>query len=287
MIGIDFNLPINFDQYTVADLSKGLANEYRPDCFLTTDRLPSQETIRQMRSTLSRQLSDKKFLLFRPISMYGFCSDNISAESSGYRNMSASNETETLSLRHSRQCLSNHSCRSKRKSKLENIRGFRTDSNKQGANALRQRRLRPATEQGCLRTGFINHRSMFVTVPMGKISQAESCCQDTYADGLKRLYTHFYPHYRRKSPRCKYPRRYCFRTGSHLRNGSQLSQLCSSFYLYSKPFNFCYKSQNQFRLSPSLLPQSRQNNRPSMRPDNKIKRLLYIAAVSCCPSSHR
>ena len=287
MIGIDFNLPINFDQYTFADLSKGLANEYRADCFLTTDRLPSQETIRQMRSTLSRQLSGKKFLLFRPISMYGFCSDNISAESSGYRNMSASNETETLSLRHSRQCLSNHSCRSERKSKLENIRGFCTDSDKQSANALRQRRLRPATGPGGLRSGFINHRFMFVTVPMGKISQAQSCCQDTYADGLKRLYTYFYPHYKRKSPRCKYPRRYSFRTGSHLRNGSWLPRLCAPLYFHSKPFNFCYKSQNQFRLSTSLLPQSRQNNRPSMRPDDKAQWLLCIAGLSGGSSPNR
>ena len=155
MIGIDFNLPINIDQYTFADLSKGLVNEHRADCFLTTDRLPSQETIRQMRSTLSRQLSGKKFLLFRSIPLYGFRSDNISPKPSGYRNLSASNETKTLSLRHSRQCVTNHSGQSKRKSRLENIRRLCTDFNKQSKDALCRRGLRHSVGQRDLRSSSL------------------------------------------------------------------------------------------------------------------------------------
>ncbi len=183
--------------------------------------------------------------------------------------------------------MSNHSCRSKRKSGLENIREFCTDYDKQSANALRQLRLRPAIGPRCLCVGFNHHRFMSVTVPMGKISQEQSCRQDAYANGLKRLNTNVYPHYSRKSPRRQYPRRYCFGVGSYLRNGSRVSRLCPSIYFYSKPFNIHNKSQNQFRLPPSLLSQSRQDNRSSMRPDNKTQRLLCLTGLSCCTSSGR
>lgn len=287
MLGIDFNLPLNLGQCTFADLSKELADEYRANCFLTTDRLPSPKAIRQMCPTISRQPSHKKFLLFRSIPLHGFCPDNIPPVSAGHRNVSACHAAETLSLRYSRRCITNHSCQSKRESRLENIRRFRTDSDKQSSNTLCQRRLwHPVRPRG-LCSGFINHRSMFVAVSMGKISQAQSGCQDTYPDGLKRLYTHVYLHYRRKSPRCQYPRRSGFVAGRHLCHGSRLSRLRSSFYVYPKPFNFCYKSQNQFRLSSSLLSPSRQVNRSSMRSDNHAQRLLCLAGLSCGSSSDR
>src|SRR4030043_1520352 len=287
MVGIDFNLPLNFGQYVFMDISKGLANACRTNCFLTTNRLLSQKTIRQMRSTISRQPPSKKFFLFRSIPLYGFCPDNLSPKPAGHRNVSEDNAAKTLSLRYSWQCFPNHSGQSKRESRLENLCGLCTDSNKQSSDTLRQRRIRYSIEPRGLCSGFINHRFMFVTVSMGKISQAQSRGQDTYGDGLKRLYTHVYPHYRRKNPRCKYPRRACFRARRHLCNGSRLPRLRSSFFFYSKPFNFFYKSQNQFRLSSSLPSQGRQNNRTSMRPDNNAQRLLCFTGLSCCPSSNR
>ena len=52
MIGSDFNLPLNFGQNTFINLSKGLANEYRTDGFLTTGKFSSQKALRQMRSKI-------------------------------------------------------------------------------------------------------------------------------------------------------------------------------------------------------------------------------------------
>src|SRR3989339_1204096 len=257
MIGIDFNLPLNLGQCTFANLLKGLADEYRADCFLATDKFPSEETFRQMCATISRQPSNEKFLLFRSISLHGFRPDNISPVTSGHRKLSAGNAAETLSLRYSRQCFPNHSGEGKRKSRLENIRGLCTNSDRQSSNTLCQRRFWHSIRPRSLCSGFNNRRFMFVTVPMGQLSQAQSRSQGTYADGLKRLNTDVYPHYRRKSPRRKYPRRSCFGAWRNLRNGSRLPRLRSPLFLYSKCFNFYYESQSQFRLSPSLLSQSR------------------------------
>jgi len=287
MIGIDFNLPLEFGQYTFTDLLKGLANACRTDSFLATVRLSSQKTIRQMCSQISRQPSNKNFFLFRSIPVYGVCSDNLSPESSRHRNLSSSNAAETLPLRYTRECFPNHAGEGKRKSRLENLRGLRTNPNRQSPNALRRQRLWHSTEPRGLCSGFNNHRFMSVTFSMGKISQTQSRSQDTHANRLKRLYTHVCPRYRRKSPRCQYSRRPDFRVGCHLHHGSRIPRLRSPFYLYSKPFNFYHESQEQFRLSSSLLSQGRQNYCPTMRPNDNAQRLLCIAGLSCCSSSNR
>ena len=287
MTGIDFNLHLNFGQYTFTDLQKGLANACRTDRFLTIVRLSAQKDIRQVRTKISRQPSNKNFFMLRSIPVYGFCSDNLSAKPSGHRNLLESDATKTLSLRNSRKCFSHHSGKGKRKSRLENICRFRTGFDKQSSNALRQRRLRRSIDPRGLCSGFNDHRFVSVTVSMGKISQTQSRSQATHANGLKRLYTHVYPHYRRKSPRCKYPRRTDFRARCNLHNGSRLPRLRSSLFLYSKPFNFYYKSQNQFRLSPSTLSQGRKNNRPSMRSDDTTQWLLCFTGLPCSSSPNQ
>ena len=198
MIGIDFNLPLTFGQSTFKDLLKGLVNARWTDSFFTTDRLPSQKTIRQMCTKISRQPSNKNFLLFRSIPLYGFCSDNLSSEPSGHRSLSSSNSTKALSLWHSWKCLPNHVGKGKRKSELENLRGLCTHPDKQSKKALCRRRLWHSIESRSLCIRLDNHRFMSISVSMGKVSQTQGRSQAAHAYGLKRLYTHVYPHYKRK-----------------------------------------------------------------------------------------
>ena len=287
MLGIDLKLPIDLGRNTFSKFLKGLADVHRTNRFLATIRLSSQETFRQVRSQIRRQSSNKNLFLFRPIPLHGLCSDNLSPVSSGHRGVSAGNAGETLSLRYSRNCVAQYIGKCERTSRLENIRRLRTGVNKQSPRALRQRRFRHSTESRSLCSGFDNHRFMSVTFSMGKISQAQSRSQGTYANGPEGLYTHVYPHYRRKSPRCKYPRRTGFGVRGYLCHGSRIPRLCSSFYFYSKPFNLCYESQNQFRLSSSLLSQGRQNYWLAMRPNDNAQWLLCIAKLSCSSSSNR
>jgi len=287
MVVIDLKSPVDFGHRTFTDSLKGPANVHRTDCFLTTDRLSAKTQIRQMRSTIPWQPSNKNLFLFRSISLYGICSDNVSTEPSRHRDLPESIEAKALPLRHTRECFTQYVSKRKRASRLENIRRLRTNFDKQSSSTLRQRRLRHSTESRSLCSGFNNHRFMYVTVSMGKISQTQSRGQGAHANGSKRVYTLFYPHYRRKSPRCKYPRRTGFRAWRNLHNGSRLPRLCSSLCFYSKPFNFCYKSQKQLRLSPSLLSQGRQDNRPSMRPDGKTQWLLCFAGLPCGSSPNQ
>ncbi len=287
MIGIDFNLSLNLGQYTFTDLLKGLANAYRTDNFLTTIGFPSQKAIRQVRSTISRKLSGENFFLFRSVSLNGICSDNLSSESAGHRNMFAGDTAKAIPLQHTWESFTEHLGKCERTPGLENIRRLRKGFDKQSSNTLRQRRLWNSTEPRGLCSGFNHHRFMSDTVSMGKISQTQGRSKDTYTDGPERLYTNVYPHYRRKSTRCKYPRQIGFRAGRHLHNGPRLPRLCSSLYFYPKPFNFYYKNQKQLRLSTSLLSQGRQKHRFAVRPDDQAQRLLRITVLSCCSSPNR
>jgi hypothetical protein len=287
MVVIDFNLPINFGQNTFAKTLKGQANARGTNCFLTTGRLFTKTPLPQMRWQISRQLPNKNIFLFRSIPLHGVRSDNISTESSRYRNLLTSNAVQVIPLRYPRKSFPQHFGQGKRKSKLSNLRRLRPCVDKQSPEALCQRRIRCSTKTGCLCTRFNNHRFMSVTVSMGKISQTQSRSQGAHANGPERLYALFYPHYRRKSTRCKYPRRAGFRAGRILHNGSCLPRLRSSLYIHSKPFIFCYKSKKQFRLPSSLLSQGRQNYRFAMRPNDKTQRLLCFAGLSCCSSSNK
>jgi hypothetical protein len=281
MVVIDLKSQIDFGQKTLIDSLKGPANVHRKDHLLATVRLLTKTPIRQMRSQIPRKPSDKNFFMFRPIPMYGVCPDNISSESSRYRNLSSRSSAETLPLRYKGKCFPNHTGQSKRKSGLEDICGLRTNPNKQSPNALCQRGFRYSTESRSLCSGFNNHRFVSFIVSMGKISQAQSRSKSSHTYGLKRLYSHVYPHYSRICTRCKYPRRTDFRAGRYLHHGSRLPRLRSFLYVHSKPFNVYYKGQKQFRLPPSLLSQGRQKHRPTMRPDNKAQWLLRITGLPC------
>ena len=68
MIGIDLKLPIVFADNTFNFLLKGRTDVHWANNFLSTFRLSAEETIRQVCTKISRQSSDKIFLMLRPIS---------------------------------------------------------------------------------------------------------------------------------------------------------------------------------------------------------------------------
>ena len=243
MAVIDFNSPINFGQTTFVETRKGLANARWTNCFLTADGSPAETRIRQMRSTISRQLSREYFFLLRSIPLHDFCPDNISPEPSGHRNLSASHAIQAVPLRHPRKGFSQHSGQSKRKSRLAHLCRFRSNIDKHSSKTVRRRRLWGRTSTSLLRFGFNHHRFMSVTFPMGKVSKTQSRSQTTHADGSERLYTLLYPHHGWQGPRCEYPGRAGLGIRFVLHHGSWLHRFYSSLFLHSKPVVLCHQSQ--------------------------------------------
>ena len=284
MVGIDLKLPIVFADNTFNFLLKGRTGVHWANNFFSTFRLSAEETIRQMCTKISRQSSDKILLMLRPISFNVFRTNYQSQKPSRYRNISACNGTQTLSLRLPLKYISNHFSKGKRKSPLANIRRLRSHINQQGTKSLCQRLSRFFDRQRSLCSGFNNHRLMPDIVSMGKLSQAKSSGKASYANEPKRLYSYIYKHHRRQSPRCQYSRQADFRAGSNISYGQSLCRLCSPFYLHKNIINFCNKSQNQSQLYSNFEPASRKRNRYSKRSNNTPQRLLCFNRLSCCSS---
>ena len=284
MVGVDLKLPIVFADNTFNFLLKGRTGVHWANNFLSTFRLSAEETIRQVCTKISRQSSDKIFLMLRPISFDVFRTNYQSQKPSRHRNISSCNGAKTLSLWLSLKYISNHFSKSKRKSPLANIRRLRSHINKQGTKPLCQRLSRFFDRQRSLCSGLNDYRLVPDIISMGKLSQAKSSSKASYANEPKRLYTYIYKHYRRQSPRCQYSRQTDFRAGSNISYGQSLCRLCSPFYLHKNFINFCNKSQNQSQLHSNFEPASRERNRSSKRSDNTPQRLLCFKRLPCCSS---
>ena len=284
MVGIDLKLPIVFADNTFNFLLKGRTGVHWANNFLSTFRLSAEETIRQMCTKISRQLSDKIIFMLRPISFNVFRTNYQSQKPSRHRNISSGNGAKTLSLRFPLEYISNHFSKGKRKSPLANIRRLRSYINQQGTKSLCQRLSRFFDRQRSLCSGFNNHRLMPDIVSVGKLSQAKSSRKTSYTDEPKRLYSYIYKHHRRQSPRCQYSRQADFSAGSNISYGQSLCRLCSSFYLHKNIINFYNKSQNQSQLYSNFEPANRKRNRSSKRSNNTPQRLLCFNRLSCCSS---
>ena len=136
MVGFDLKLPIVFANNTFNLLLKGRTDVHWANNFLSTFRLPSEEAIRQVCTKISRQSSNKIFLMLRPISFNGFSTNYQSQKPSRHRNISSCNGTQTLSLRLPLEYISNHFSKGKRKSPLANIRRLCSHINRQSTKSL-------------------------------------------------------------------------------------------------------------------------------------------------------
>ena len=208
-----------------SDPSKGLANVQRSISLLATNGLFSKTRFQQMRSSLSRQSSNKDFLMSRSVPLHGICPANLQRKSAGHRNMSASNAVEIISCWNKRQSLTQYSGRGKRKTQLANIRGLCTGTHQKSKATLCPRKFRRRTKANSLCFGFHNHRPLPYFVSVGAVPQTQKCHKASHADGPERLDSVLYTHNKRQSRGCKSHRLSAYRTRRFLYYGSRISRL--------------------------------------------------------------
>jgi hypothetical protein len=105
---------------TFSSSTKGMANVQRSISLLATYGLFSKTRFQQMPSSVSRQSSNKDFLMPRSVPLYGVCPANLQRKPAGHRNMSEGNAANTISRWNKRKGLTQYSCRGKRKTPLAN-----------------------------------------------------------------------------------------------------------------------------------------------------------------------
>ena len=265
---------------TFSNSSKGLANVQRSISLLATNGLFSKTRFQQMRSSVSRQSSNKNFLMPRSVPLHGVRPANLQRKSEGHRNMSASNAAEAISRWDKRQGLTQYSGGGKRKTPLANIRRLCTGTHKKSKTTLRQRKFRLKTKANGLRFGFYNYRSLPYFVSVGSVPQTQKCHKASHADGPERLDSLLYTHNKRQSRGRKSTRPSTYRTRRLLHHGSRLSRLRTTISFFKEPGLFYNTGQGETCLYSTSLSTCRQNHLPKERSDHQINRPENIGTLS-------
>jgi len=265
---------------------KGLADEYRPNNFLANHGLHSQASFQSMRPSLSRQSPRAEIFVLRSIPVHGFRTTDVQI-TSRHRNLPACDEAKTVPCGLPRQHRQEYAGRCQRKTPVADICRLRTDTHCQGTNIISRRQLWHRSQKYHLRTRLNNHRLVSDVIPMGTVSQTQKRRQGAYADGLKRLYTLFYPHYRRFCSRCQLSRRTAYRAWRVLHHGSRLHRLCTTLHFYKEHGLLCDTRQDQSRLYTHQLSHGGQIHRSSQRSNHYAARTENFKRLSGTAAPHQ
>ena len=264
---------------TLSSLLKGPDRVQRSLHLLAINGFLSKTRIQQVRPAAQRKPQSKHLYLLGPVHVNGVCSTDRQRKFTRYRNMSSIFRAQTLSRRHSRKHLSQHTGRCQRKARLANISGFRTSSDYSSKVALRQRRIRRNIGQRSLRTGLNDYRPLPNLVSMGTVSQTQKCRQDAYTVRPEWVDSVLYTRHRRPSTRCQCSRRSAFRGRSILRHGQSLHRLRTTIQIYKEHGIFCYTCQNQLGFYQMQLSPGRQNNRTKKRSNDSSQSTEKFAVL--------
>jgi len=231
MIVFDSKSVVSNSSFECVCAHKGPAYEHRTYHFFTNHGFHSQAPIQSMYPSLSRQLPPADIFVLRSIPVHGLRATDLQRIAPRHRDLSAGDEAKTLPCRLPWPDCQEHSGRRQRKTLMANICRLRPDTHRQGADIIQQRQFRYRPQKCRVRTRLDNNRLVPDLISLGTIPKTQKRRQGAYADGLKRLYTLFYPHYRRFCARCQFPRRSAHRIRRVLHHGSRLHRLCTTIHL--------------------------------------------------------
>ena len=277
---IDLNSLLSCGDILLSLIRRSAINEQPENSFFTDSRFHPKASIQSLRQSLQRKLSSQIFLMLRPIFDNGLCSTGIPRKSKRYRNLFKSFGRKTLSLRLPRKSLSQQSGQCQREKRLANIPRLCTSFDCQSKAALCRRGIRHHIKKYRLCFGRNRDRSMSVTISMGPTSQAQKCSKASYADGLKRLYTHVYTHYKRCCTRNHRLSHCASGTAGHIRHGQGLHRFCNIIQFFKEQLLLCHSSKKEYSLLSQMFSSNRQEHRLKKRPDNKIDRPKNFKALS-------
>ena len=180
---LKYEIPV---RYAPASKQEGIANVYRQTHLFSDNGLSSHSYISTLCAKVPRQPQDQILQMSRSILLYGICPTNLPRKSQRYRSMSSRTTEKTLSHGHSEQCVSQHNVQRQQSTRLANLRRLCSIPYPFSPQDVCKRRFRCRTRSDRLRTRCDNHRSLFIDVPLGKISQHKSRNQTSYTYGFKR-----------------------------------------------------------------------------------------------------
>ena len=269
---IDLNSLLSCGDILLSLIRRSAINEQPENSFFTDSRFHPKASIQNLRQSLQRKLSSQIFLMLRPIFDNGLCSTGIPRKSKRYRDLLKSFTPKTLSLWLPWKSLSQQFSQCQREKRLANLSRLCTSFDCQSKTTLCRRRLRRYIKKYRLCFGRNRDRSMSVAISMGPTSQGQKCSKASYADGLKRLYTHVCTHYKRCCTRNHRLSHCASGTVGHIRHGQRLHRFYNIIQFFKEQLLLCYSSKKEYSLLSQVFSSNRQKHRLTKRPDNKIDR---------------
>ena len=144
---------------------------------------------------------------------------------------------------------------------------------------------RPSQENR-LCIGCNDHRSLFVSFPLGSISQNQSSREAAYPTRPARQYSHCCYHYRRQNSRGQHPRSDKLGSRSCLFNGPWISGFLPAVQHSSIRGFLRHKSQKAIQIQTTYFHTCQQDPRSEMRSDSHTGKLLSKERLSRTTAPH-
>ena len=279
----DLNSPVEYSHF---ELTKGAANVYRTNRLCATDGFASIVRISQMRSTVSRQLQSKEFLMFGPVPDYGFCVTYLQGKPAGHRILLSGNGATALSYGHSEQGFPKYPGPCQRKQGLAHLRRLCSSVDWDCPQSLSQRRLRGTTEANSLCIRFHHHRPMSFTLSLGTVSEKQSCHQTSYPAESAWQYSGIHSHYQRKGARRQHSGLTYNRTRFFLCYRSWLSRFQTTLRHPPVWRILCNSVQTEPCSTAQIFPTSGQNHRSTVRPNYSSYRYQQYQRLPRTTAAH-
>ena len=274
---IDLNL---IACYFGVPTDKGASNEHRQNYFFSGHGILATLRIPQMCCAIPRRLQGAKIFMYGSIFMHGFCATDLSRKPARHHGMFTIHATKTLSHGHPGLNIQKHISRRQQSTRLAYLRRLCANFNSSSPRTLSGRFLRDRFERYGLCLGLNNHRSVSVAFSMGPFSKEQGCDQTSHASGSAWTYSVIYQYHRRKSSGCQCSGHPDPRSRVVLHHGPRVSRLHAFVYDPSGPCNICHPDQIQYAIPAPVLTPGRQNNRASVRPNDRLNQRAISQRLS-------
>ncbi len=278
---------IDFNLRQTSDFCQEFAYAHRETSICSVDGTPVTAYISPVRSQISQSISNTQVFASRSVSQYGLRTTNLPRESARHRNLFACSPDQALSPRHSWQHRTQHTCRCQRISRLQNLCRLRHDLDPNGSQTLRQRPLFCGVGADGLCARHNHHRSVLERIPLGAVSQSQSCRQDAYAPRFARQYSHLYSYQRRQDARSQCTRHPDTRSWQFLHHGSRFYRLCSQALTAPSTGLLRHSWQIQSAVSPHLFTSRGQSHGITLRPNRYPSGTEGQKGLSATPATYQ
>src|SRR5271168_1486626 len=286
LLGLDLNIDSPSRTVTAVLAAESL-DASRPTSFCAVDAPSSVDDVPPVRGALRWRAQGQELLVSRPVSVYGVCAADLPRESARHRVEPSSAVDEALSLGNSRHGVQKHARKRQCDARLAYLRELRRALDRHRTRLVCRGTLRGGFGPDGLRARRDDDRSVFVGLSLGAVSFDEGRRQAAHVARSARQYSQLYSYLRRQDARGQRARLAAAGAGGLLRDGSGIPRLRAALSSARSRQLLRDTRQVEPQGRASLLASGRSSERPDLRSDRDLERLLFAQRFSCPVTSYQ